>query len=130
MSELSVVQAARARLKAQWATTDIAEAGIDYEPIAGRPFVRYSPTTLDGHPLSINRHVAREVLIVVDVFVPKGDGEDLGIQYAEQIRAIFELQGFGGVVCRYGSIRKVTGADDVHSQFKVVVPCYMQAQVP
>jgi hypothetical protein len=104
MAQQAVVDAAVARLQANWSTTSIILPNQDpAAPADGSAFVTLQFPTARETIISMaavgSRTVREEGTIRIVVSVPSGQGLDTGLGYCATLAALFRLQTFNSVVC-------------------------------
>jgi hypothetical protein len=120
MSHYADLKAAiRQRLVANWTTTPLLFENVEEEQIKTNGQMPDSFVACETLPLmqeqkdlgggNIRGYRTRGI-IKIYIFTPAGDGDGLGMEYADTIAAIFRGKTFDGVVCYAPSIRD-SGAD-------------------
>lgn len=89
------------RLRAAFPTTGILFPNAPFAPVAGVPFLRChivwgASMQSTMRPTQSNLNIG---VVMIDVYVPQGEGGGRQRRLGEQVRAVFNRQEFGSVRC-------------------------------
>lgn len=141
MSSKAVVDAVEARLGSPWTVTSTIDASTAAIPIIGVNTLGMPPA--DGsafievqYPIATERHVGMAAVgnrtfredgaFRIILSIPRGQGIAQGLDWADQLRALFRAAQFGGVSCLAPNPPFVDNSSDNGNYFlmAIVVPYY------
>lgn len=107
MSYETEAAAVRTRLNANWSATPIAWPNMAFTPPAGAAWIRPTILPADARQVTMGTPGTRTYrhagLLIIQVFIPKGTGDDEALELADSLCTLFRGVAEGGV--RYGSER-------------------------
>ena len=126
MARMEVITAVRARLAANWSAAPVYDNNSQGStPEDASPFVilQFPLANTERWPVN-QRYYVEEGAFRVVIHTQRGSGEDLALQWSDQIADIFRDQTFAGVECKVPSSPLLDDENDQGPYFatSLVVP--------
>lgn len=137
MSFADVTQIIRERFNTQWQALSptylhfFAGVPITRDQINNRPWVRVTIQPGETRQVGFSNSGRRKRTvgnIVVQVFVPAGEGDGLAQELADRVASIWEMSTIQGVIFRATSVQRV-GEDGAWLQYNTTTPFQADALV-
>ena len=101
----------RARFAANWSTTDIAWPNRKYTPTQGTAWVRFTILGADAYQRALQGARRSLGVVIVEIYVPEGNGCGTARSYADSICNIFRRIQVDGILFREPRAREATSQE-------------------